>query len=113
MGIQKTENTESQEALVFDRVFMDRLSITQDLIANDADSPKYKVEVTYRMYALDSNGDMFFKNVPVSLTLPDFYTTAITEAGGGDNTYVAGLQAVEAVIAKMITDQQSTATQVV
>lgn len=113
MGIQKLSNTESVEALTYDRVWMDSLKIMQGEITNDAQSPKYEVEVTYRMYALDSSGNMHFRNAPTSIKLTDFYAIAITNAGNGDMIYANGLGAVEAVIAKMIEDQQGINTQVV
>lgn len=112
MGIQKLADVESVEALTYDHVWMDSMVTTQGSITNDSQSPKYKIEVTYRMYAIDSNGDMHFRNEPISITIDDFYTTAMTDAGNGDMTYATGLQAVEATIAKMISDQ-GTSTQVV
>ena len=112
MGVRKLDSTESVEALTYDRVWMDNLSIVQDEILNDAANPKYKVTVNYRMYAIAANGDYYFKNVPNTAVINDYFTFAMTAAGGGNMSFADGMAAIEVVVAGVIADQTGIATEV-
>ncbi len=112
MSVRKLASTESVEALVYDRIWMDNLTIVQDEITNDAQDPKYKVTVNYRMYAIAANGDYYFKNVPNTAVINDYFTFAGTAAAGGDMSFADGMAAIEVVVAGVIADQTGIATEV-
>lgn len=113
MGIRKLDSVESIEALVYDHVFMDEMKVKQRAIANNADNPLYDVIVTYRMYAVASDGSLHYKAKSDTITIEDFYTRAFellsTE---GDALFAQGMQTIQGVVAHIIALDRGIQTEV-
>jgi hypothetical protein len=111
MGIQIAASV-SQPVVVFDKVFLQRLSIDQYLVVDDAPLPKYRVSIEYRLYGV-VDGVRHFHNDIRELEVPDFVALATTQAQAGDFVLAQALPAIELAIAKLVAADLSTTAEVV
>ena len=97
--------TPTSEALVYNRIFMTSISISQRLDNDSSKDPYYDLNIKYRIFATDSNGTRYFDNTVYSIDVPDYFSAASAQAALGNMEMVTGIKAIEAVIAKLIQDR--------
>jgi len=106
MGIRITD-AEPEEALVYDRVFMDALNIDQTVVKTVTDPAKYAIRITYRMYAVDSQGAPHYRTRSNSVVISDYLSEAMQKAATGDMDLLAALGAIQDAVAIILQDKQN------
>jgi len=108
MGIRITNATDGYELAM-----LSELLITQRLLRNINDTPRYVVSFAVRRYkCINEAGDLEFAVDTHTDFVSDYYPLAMTEAGGGDTTLISALGGNQAAVAKLITDNTSYTTEV-
>lgn len=112
MGIQ-VNNPDSMPAIVYDKIHMTKLEITQPAFENDSLQPKYEVLISYRHYGV-TNGIRYYKNEDVNrVAIDDFLVLAMQKVQSGDTDLINALQSIEIAVAAIISDQTNTSATVV
>lgn len=104
MAIKITNATVSPQ-LVYDRFFMENLTMTQRMDGDNSANPYYEVRISYRIYAVDEEGVRHFKPKLNIITIEDYYSVAMTKALQGDTGLAGAMQAIEAALTAIIEDQ--------
>lgn len=105
MAIQVTEG-EVQPALVYDKVFMQNLSVEQRPVTFDNVPPQYALRIEYRLYAVDEAGNRHYQDRVDSLVIGDALTVAVAKAQQGDESLLNAIKAIEQGLAILINDTQ-------
>lgn len=105
MGIEVTIS-ESKPELDFKFVFMEEMKLKQKQQYQDDVAAYYTVQVTYRMYAVDSNGKRHFLPKVNILEIEDYGAVAYAKALQGDFDLANAAGAIELAIANILTDQR-------
>ena len=109
------ENAETAPQLEYNRLFMESLVINQASENNNSVPPKYELQITYRLYAVDEDGLRHFKQKVNILKIEDYRQAAIIKAQAGDMDLANAMAAIELALAKIVEDQtdlgQTTVTQ--
>ncbi len=116
MAIRITDdkNVEVVEPLEFRFKFMDEMKIRQSRINNDAEMPYYDVIITWRLYAIDSNGDYHYKNKTDTIRVDNFVEYAMTLLNDeGDASLLQAMQVIQGVVATMIARQTGESLEIV
>lgn len=112
MGIQ-VNNATSMPPIIYDKVHVVSLSITQPQLEHDNDDPIYHVVIDYIMYGVYDNIRFYSKEAPKRIDVPDYFGLAKQKAMAGDMTQAQCLGAIELAIAKLIEEQLNTTAVVV
>ena len=94
---------EIPETLVYDRVLLRELKITQGTSQDGSVPPVYAVDIDYVIYALDSNKKRHFKKKSFGAKINDYKSTALAQADLGDTRMIDALYAIESALAQIIT----------
>ena len=98
------------ETLVYDKIFMTSIHITQVENSNDSLPPRYDIKIEYKTYAVDSNNVRHFSRETYEVEVMDYLQAATGKATLGDTTMITALMSVEEVVALLITDKGSFGT---
>ena len=109
----KVSNADSIEALIYDKVHMDSLSLVQEEQIDSSLPPIYKLKIIYRLYAIDSNGTRYFKKENFPICINDYFSLAIAKAGKGDPDLINAMGAIEIALGRIIEDQGGLGTVIV
>lgn len=101
MGIE-VSNAESQPAIVYNKVFMESLTISQKTYLDDAQPPSYSLAVIYRMYGVDGDGIRHYKLKNRTVTIDDVIAEAMTQAAGGDMSLANAMGGIEIALAAIL-----------
>jgi hypothetical protein len=104
MAIQ-FENAKTTPELVYNRVFMTGLTISQSAIPVDDIPPRYKMRLEYRLYAVDPQGNRHYKNSVSSILIDDYYAAAVAKAQAGDFDLANAEKAIEQAVRSILEDQ--------
>ena len=104
MTIQ-VENAVSQPELIFNRVFMRDLHITQAMNNDNEARPFYVLTVEVFMYAVDGEGRRHFQNKSNTLKITDYDAVARVKALAGDMDLANAGAAIETALGKILEDQ--------
>ena len=110
MGIS-IANPPSHPAVVYDKVHLMNLEVSQPIFHDDTLSPVYEVVISYRLYGI-SDGVRHYKGDTHEIVIKDFLANAITKAQVGDMRLLVALQSIEAAVAAIITDAENIETRV-
>lgn len=106
-------NAISTPAIVYNRIFMNSLKITQ-LGENRNDvPPKYSLTIEYTIYGIDNKQKRYFLPKVHIINIDDYLNIAMQKAQVGDMDLLVAMQAIEAAIAKILEDQESLDTIIV
>ena len=105
MAIEITQGEESPH-LVYNRILLCDLNLTQKLIEQDDYPPYYILKIEIRKYAVDENGRRHYKPTTDTLFIEDYHTVAMTKAMAGDMDLANAAGAIEAALAKILADQK-------
>jgi hypothetical protein len=109
MGIQVT-TYKTQPALDFNKVHLCELRILQP----EEQNAKYALRITYKLVAVDAEGNKHFEHEMRSITIDDFEQLAMAKAGEGDMALVNAHLAIQSALAAIIAnDGKHGAAQVV
>lgn len=101
------ENAKQAPVLLFNRVFMESLSIDQRMAEIDTDQPYYVLKITIRMYAVDQNGKRHYEQNVDNIILDDFQSLAIAKAvNEGDMDLANAGEAIKLALIKILIDQR-------
>jgi hypothetical protein len=106
MGIQISDAV-SQPAVIFDKVHVLELRISQPVFYDDSKSPQYVVVIEYRLYGIDEAGQRHYKGDTYEIEIKDFYSVAISQYQAGDPRLAQALAAIEQAIAVIIGQQMN------
>ena len=101
MGI-RVDSGQVQPQIVFDRVHVSNLSITQPTFTNDTLPPKYSINIEYLLYGVDVHQQRHYKGGTYETTVEDFIAEAMKYASLGDMTLATALPAIEQAVAFII-----------
>jgi len=108
MGIRITNTTDGYELAM-----LSELLITQRLLRNVNDTPKYVVSFAVRRYkVVDNDGSIEYADDALLEFVEDFQPLATSEAIAGDMTLASALSGDQAAVAKLIADNTSYTTEV-
>lgn len=85
-------------ALAYDNVHVSELRIS----LSEETTSKTAVSITYKLYALDAEGQKNFQKSQHVIRIEDYEQMAIAAAQGGDIGLVTAMQAIEAAVAKIL-----------
>ena len=105
MAIQ-VDNADSVPALVYDRVLMQNLQITQKLAPVDNVRAYYTLSVELRMYAVDGEGNRHYGPKVDSILIEDYLAKATEKAMAGDMDLAMAAEAIENALVKIMVDQR-------
>lgn len=111
MGIKIAQGLNAP-AVIYDKIFVSNLQITQIPISLDNMTPKYKVFIEYRLYGVHEGARVYHPEMR-EVEINDFITTAMTKASTGDMSLVTALQSIETAVAAILTDELGTGTEVI
>lgn len=113
MGIQLITAV-SLPAITYNRIHVTKLEIVQPVFEDDTLPPKYDVLISYRRYGVAVDNKRYYMNEDIQrISVVDFLSVAMADAQAGDNTMLNALQAIEAAVANIITDQTGNSTSIV
>jgi len=90
------------EALAYDHVHMDVLTIIQDAQVVNATMPLYQLRVKYRLYAVDSFGNRQYEARTRQINVEDYLSLAAIKASEGNPELLNAMQAVETALGLVI-----------
>jgi len=105
MAIQ-IDNADTTPALVYDRVLMQNLQITQKLAPTDAVQAHYILTVDLRMYAVDEEGNRHYGPKTDRIEIVDYLAKAIEKAMQGDMDLAMAAEAIENALVQIVKDQR-------
>lgn len=109
MGI-KLANGEVVD-LLFDKVFLVSLKITQDLFMDDSLPPIYHVEAYYRIYAVAPYGQRHYQSATHPLVIRDFLAYAQKQyADQADPLQLQLMDTLQRALAQWIATKEGTAS---
>lgn len=91
-----------------DEVFIRRVEITQDRRAVDADPPVYRVDATFQLYGVGTDGMRVYTPSMETISIDDLFVKA-----NGKPKQMAIIDAVEEAIADMLVERGDIDTAVV
>lgn len=97
--------TPREEALVYNRIFMTSISISQRIDNDSTKDPYYDLNLKYKIFATNSRGTRFFGPTVYSIDVPDYFSAATAQALLGNMEMGLAIKAIEKVIAKLIQDR--------
>lgn len=110
MGIQIT-NTDSTPAVVYDKVFLNNLRITQRSESDNNAMPYYNLTIEYTTYGVDQNNKRYFQPKTKIIQIDDYLAKALAKAQmHGDMDLLNALGAIEIALANIIEDQTDLGT---
>jgi hypothetical protein len=101
---------ESQPALDYKYLFLERLELRQHKSVDHSAMPKYFLKISYRLFAVDTDGKRYYKQKSNSLIIEDYYKEAMDKALQGDMDLANAAGAIEIALAKIIEDQTDLGT---
>lgn len=104
MAVQITD-AESVPAVSYNRIHLLRLDVDQPISSSDTAAPVYSVRLVYQKYGVVDGVRYYHSCGAQELNLPDYFSLAMADAQQGDTTLLGALQAIEAAIAAILTDQ--------
>lgn len=113
MGI-KISNAEETPAVVYDRIFLNNLRITQRSESDNSAMPFYSLTMEYTTYGVDENNNRYFQPKTKIIQIDDYLAAALAKAQmHGDMDLLVAMQAIEKAVANIIEDQTDLGTAVV
>jgi len=109
----RISDVEPEEPLVFDRIFMDKLTCEQVRTASLTAHPQYVISIEYRLRAIDSKNQFTYKKRSNSIAIEDFYMMAMEQAQTGEMGLVNALGAIQIAVAKIISDDSGIEVKVI
>lgn len=106
----KITNAEETPALKYENFFLCELKMDQTIEHDNFAPPLYNLRVTYRLYAVDSDGRRHFTNKVDHIILDDYYAEAMAKAQSGDMDLAQAMGAIELALAQIIADQTDLGT---
>lgn len=97
--------TPREEALVYNRIFMTSISISQRVDNDSTKDPYYDLNLKYKIYATNSKGVRFFGATVYNIDVPDYFSAATAQALLGNMEMASAIKSIESVIAKLIQDR--------
>ena len=97
MGIN-VSSYKTQPALEFNKIHLCELRILQP----EEQVSKYALRITYKLIAIDTEGNKHFEREMRSLVIDDFEQEAMAKAGAGDMSLVNAHLAIEGALAAII-----------
>lgn len=104
MGIQIGQG-ETQPAVVYDRVHVTNMMITQPVFDDHTQTPKYSIEVYFRLFGLAGDVRYYEKRDVRSVVIDDYIPHAMVEAQAGDMRLINALGGIEQAVAAILEDQ--------
>jgi hypothetical protein len=101
------------EALTYEYIFVDKTEIVQDRIKNSNQPRKFSVKITYRMYAIDSNGVKHYKIGANSVRLKNFQDLGKGSGNQNDDDLIDALDALQVAIAGIISAKANLNTEII
>ena len=90
------------EALNYNHVHMDILTILQNSQVDDLASPLYQVNLRYRLYSIDSNNNRKYESDVRSINIEDYIKLGTLKALAGEPELLNALQSVETAVGVVI-----------
>jgi len=90
------------EALEYNRVHMNALTITQVCTDNDTATPMYQLNLKYQLYAVDSGNVRKYEARTRDINIEDYMKLATIKALEGSNELLIALKSVETAIGSVI-----------
>jgi len=103
----------TREIIEYKYILLSGLKITQEATTDSTIPPVYSVQIRYKLYAIDSNGNRKFKKQMYSIDVPDYLQTAEAQSVLGDDRMLLSITAIEAALAKLISEKSILGTTVV
>lgn len=108
MGIQLTD-AENKPSIVYNQIFLMRLDVRQTHRDNDSDPAHFYVNVRYRVYGVDVDGNRYYDGKGVrTIRLPDYLAEAAIRAAAGKPELLTAFAGIEAAVASIVADAHST-----
>lgn len=104
MGI-KVEHPEQMPALVFDKIHLHELSITQPYFTDNNKQPEYNLSIAYKLFALDDENVRHYTKKPVYINIQDYLAEAYKLAVQGDMRLAQAMAAIEQALAVILEQQ--------
>lgn len=92
-------------ALVFKYVYMISMTLQQIRIDRQGDAPRYALNVSYRMFAVDDTGKRHYAPLVKTIVIDDYYKEAMEKVAEGDMDLANAMVAIEAAMAKIIEEK--------
>ncbi len=109
MAIEISNKLE-QPSLVYDKVFMQSLEISQRSQMDDNIPAHYTLKVAYTIYAVDGTGQRHFLPRTRHVIIEDYGALAMQKAMQGDMDLAQAMMAIEMALAKILEDQTDLGT---
>ena len=106
MGVE-VANYSSVPALDYKYFFMESMEILQTKKYSANDLPKFSLNITYRMYAIDQNGDIHYGNKVNRISIDDYMSLAVIKAQAQDTDLLDTAVVLEYAIAKIAEETTS------
>ena len=100
----KITNSAIEPELDYKYLFLDELKLEQAKNIDNADIPKYKLTLRYRMYAIDQDNKRHYKLKVTTLSIDDYLALAMEKAHAGDTDLLQAAGAIELALAQIIAD---------
>lgn len=104
MGI-KIANPEEMPALVFDKVHMHELIISQPYFIDNNKQPEYNLSIAYKLFAVDNENNRYYSKKPVYINIQDYLAEAYKLAMQGDVRLAQAMAAIEQALAVILEQQ--------
>lgn len=105
MGIKVTTGAKAVPAVVYDRVHVTNLMITQPVFEDDSQIPGYTIEVHYRLYGVVGEVRYYSSDPVQVIHLPNFIAIAMAAAEEGDASLLTALSSLETAVASILKQQ--------
>jgi len=108
----KIHNPDSLPAIVYDRVFMNNLSISQTNLELDNTDPIYSLVLEYTVFGVDQETKRrYYKPKRRIINIDNYLSVALAKAKTtGDMDLLIAIEAIENAVAKIIDDQTELVT---
>lgn len=106
MGVE-VENYESVPALDYKYFFMERMEVVQDKLYSSVAMPKFSMNITYRMYAVDHHGVWHYQNKVNTIVIDNYMELAIMKAQSQDTDLLETAAVLEYAVAKIAEEMTS------
>lgn len=91
----------SQPEVVFDRVHLVRLEISQPIVFDDSLRPVFRVQIEYRLYGV-ADGRRHYHSETREILIEDYLSAAAAAMSAGDLVMYGAMQSIEAAVATII-----------
>jgi len=112
MAIEIIESVK-EDPLDYKNIFMVSLEVRLQFMTNIAEDANYTVTIVYRKFAVDTDGDVHYLPKTDMIIIEDYLPKALEKAAEGDPDLLNALGAIQAAIAKIISEERNLTLEVV